>query len=150
MSADTGGSFFVDTNVLLYSICASEPAKQPFAQHWLDSMWKANRGRTSWQVIHEFYSVAVRKLGVQPAVAREVVERLMLWTPELPSHPVIRRAWHWCDSAQIHFWDAQIVAAAERVGSRWLVSEDFQAGRKFGIVTVVNPFASDPKEFGLA
>ena len=37
-----------------------------------------------------------------------------------------------------------IVAAAERSRCRWLLSEDFQAGRKFGELTVVNPFEHEP------
>lgn len=48
------------------------------------------------------------------------------------------------DQAQITFWDATIVSAAERVGCRWLLSEDFQTGRQFAGVTVVNPFQTDP------
>ncbi len=44
------------------------------------------------------------------------------------------------------WWDALIVAAAQRVGCRTLLSEDFQAGQKFGDLTVVNPFATAPPE----
>jgi len=42
-----------------------------------------------------------------------------------------------------------IVAAAERSECSWLVSEDFQTGRKFGKVTVVNQFLRGPAEFDL-
>jgi predicted nucleic acid-binding protein len=38
-----------------------------------------------------------------------------------------------------------IVAAAEQTGCRYLLSEDFQAGRRFGDVTVVNPFETGPE-----
>lgn len=148
MSAE--GSFFVDTNVLLYSISATEPLEQPSAKHWVDTMWTPRRGRISWQVIHEFYSNAVRKLGVQTPVARAAVERLVLWNPAPPRPATLRLAWHWCDAAQLNYWDALIVAAAEQSKCRWLLSEDFQAGRKFGAITVVNPFLREPREFGLA
>jgi predicted nucleic acid-binding protein len=63
---------------------------------------------------------------------------------------MISRAWHWCDHASINFWDAMIVAAAEQAGCRWLLSEAFQTGKKFGSVTVVNPFEHDPAEYGFA
>ncbi len=63
---------------------------------------------------------------------------------------MLHRAWHWCDRAQINFWDALILAAAEQSGCRWVLSEDFQSGRKFGPVTMVNPFERSPGEFGLA
>lgn len=142
--------FFFDTNVLLYGLSANEPAKQRAAREWISVLWGVEGGRISWQVIHEFYSNAVHKLGVPPKVAREAVEQWAEWNPQTPNLPAIQRAWHWCDTAQIHFWDALIVAAAEQSDCRWLLSEDFQAGRRFGTVTVVNPFLRQPSEFGLA
>jgi predicted nucleic acid-binding protein len=48
----------------------------------------------------------------------------------------------------MNFWDALIIAAAEQSGCRWLLSEDFQAGQRFGAVTVVDPFERSPVEFG--
>ena len=143
-------SFFLDTNVALYSVAIAEPVKQPAARHWIEAVFAAGAGHMSWQVIFEFYVNAIRKYGAPPAAARAAVEDFLLWNPEPPGHAMLERAWHWCDSARINFWDALIVAAAEQSGSRWLLSEDFQAGRRFGAVTVVNPFARTPAEFGLA
>ena len=60
---------------------------------------------------------------------------------------LIQRAWRWTDQAQVSYWDGLIVAAAERAGCAWLLSEDFQSGRTFGDVTVVNPFLHEPKDF---
>jgi predicted nucleic acid-binding protein len=146
---NAAGSFFVDTNVVLYSIDASEPVKQAVAHQWTEAVWAERVGRISWQVIFEFYSNAVRKLGVPTATARATAEAMVLWNPAQPEHATLHRAWHWCDAAKINFWDALIVAAAEQSGCRWLLSEDFQSGRRFGEVTVVNPFERPPAEFGL-
>lgn len=44
----------------------------------------------------------------------------------------------------VSFWDALIVAAAERTKCRYLLSEDFQTGREFGSITVVSPFEASP------
>jgi predicted nucleic acid-binding protein len=44
------------------------------------------------------------------------------------------------------WWDALIVASAVRAGCRYIVSEDMQAGMRFGAVTIVNPFESSPDE----
>jgi predicted nucleic acid-binding protein len=57
---------------------------------------------------------------------------------------MLQRAWHWCDAAKISFWDALILAGAELSGCPYLLSEDFQAGRIFGAVTIVNPFHQGP------
>lgn len=145
-----GDNFFLDTNILLYRLSVNAPAKQRAAQDWTSALWAAERGRISWQVVYEFYSNAVRKLGIPAATARRAVEQWTEWNPQQPTLTLIRRAWHWCDAAQINFWDALIVAAAEQSGCRWLLSEDFQAGQRFGAVTVVNPFRRAPAEFGLS
>jgi predicted nucleic acid-binding protein len=142
--------FFVDTNVLLYRFAAGESQKQPAAELWIQSLWSHGAGRISWQIIFEFYANAVRKAGIPVEAARKSVQELMMWHPEPPLNATLERAWHWCDHAQINFWDALIVAAAEQSGCRWLLTEDLQAGQTFGSVTVINPFQSSPGEFGLA
>src|SRR5437879_9607530 len=118
------GSFFVDTNVLLYRFDAVDLEKRLRAITWFSMLWEGRAGHISWQVVFEFYANAARKTGVSQSIARDAVEHLMLWKPEPPMHATIQRAWHWCDSARINFWDALIVAAAEQCGCRWLLSED--------------------------
>jgi predicted nucleic acid-binding protein len=145
-----GDSFFVDTNVLLYRFGAFHAEKRRSADAWFDLLWSTDRGRISWQVIFEFYSNVVKKTGTAPAAARAAVEKLILWNPEVPTHATVLRAWHWCDSAQLNFWDGLILGAAEQAGCRWLLTEDFQTGRRYGTVTVVNPFEHGPAEFGLS
>src|SRR5713101_4720686 len=60
---------------------------------------------------------AVRKLGVSAPKARATVEVFASWQP-----------------IEAGF------SAAEQAGCAWLLTEDFQVGRKLGRVTVVNPF----------
>ena len=69
-----GDRFFVDTNVLLYEIDASEPKKRSQAHSWIDMLWEENSGALSWQVLHEFYMNATRKLRSSASHARSVVE----------------------------------------------------------------------------
>jgi predicted nucleic acid-binding protein len=61
----------------------------------------------------------------------------------------VQRAWEWMDRAQLSYWDALILAAAERSGAVYLLTEDFQAGRRYENVQVINPFEHLPSEFGL-
>ena len=144
-----GDKFFIDTNVFLYQMSGREPEKRASAETWIDAVWRSECGRLSWQVIYEVYSNAVGKFQIQPAQARFFVKHLMEWEPVAPGSRSIERAWHWCDKAELHFWDAMILAAAEQCECAWLVSEDLQGGRKYGSVTVINPFRRDPAEFGL-
>jgi len=60
---------------------------------------------------------------------------------------LIRQAWHWMDIAQLSYWDALIVAAGQRSGARYLLSEDFQPGRAYDEIRVLNPFDHRPSDF---
>jgi len=104
-------------------------------------------GRMSWQVLNEFYVNATRKLQAPASIARALVSSYARWPITDFSLYLIERAWNWVDHAGIPYWDALILAAAERSGCRWLLSEDFSHGRKYGSVRVVNPFSADPEEF---
>ncbi len=145
-----GARFFVDTNVLLYSVDPSDSAKQARAWDWLECLWESGLGSLSWQVLHEFYANALAKLRVSRPEARGIVKGYSYWASTETTIGMVERAWHWMDRAQLAYWDSLIVAAAERAGCGYLLSEDFQTGRRFGPLTVVNPFLHEPGELGLA
>src|SRR5690242_11860379 len=96
MSA-AGNLWFVDTNLLLYTLDSKVPAKQNLATAWLDALWKHEAGRLSWQVLHEFYVNATGKLGAPAATSRRIVESYAEWQPMGFSLSLARRAWHWMD-----------------------------------------------------
>lgn len=139
--------FFVDSNVILYYVDPRESEKQARASEWLEALWTTGSGRLSWQVLHEFYWNAVKKMQLEAPVAREMVDDLAQWKPVDTSHGLIKQAWHWMDAAQLSYWDALIVAAAQRSGALFLLSEDFQADRNFDDVRVLNPFQHQASEF---
>ncbi|MBM3813027.1 MAG: PIN domain-containing protein [Acidimicrobiia bacterium] len=136
--------YFVDTNVLLYSCDSSEKVKRGAAREWLEFLWENGTGRLSWQVLHEFYVNAVRKLKTPSLAAQATVEAFAEWQPVETSLGLIQSAWHFTERAQLSYWDALILAAAQRAGCRYLLSEDFQEGRQAGGVKVVNPFRKPP------
>ena len=82
-----------------------------------------------------------RKLSIPPARARRCVRNLVAGRPVDTCRGLIERAWHWVDSAQLSYWDALILAAAEVSQCACLLSEDFQAGRRYGHILVLNPFS---------
>jgi len=139
--------FFVDSNVLLYYVDPLESGKRQRAMDWIDNLWVAGSGRLSWQVLHEFYWNAVRKMRLEPGKAREIVGYLAHWKPVDTSLGLIEQAWHWMDSAQLSYWDSLILAAAQRSGARYLLSEDFQSNREYDQILVLNPFTSSPSAF---
>jgi len=139
MSADP--LTFVDSNILLYSVDSRDPLRRAQATNSLHALWATRTGRLSWQVLHEFYWNAVRKMGVNRDAARQHVELYDSWKPIASDAEIIRRAWYWETTANISFWDSMIVSAAERANCTVLLSEDLQTDRHFGSVEVVNPFS---------
>ena len=137
---------FVDTNVLLHEWDGSDPTKQRRAIEWMRHLWERRRSHLSFQVLAEFYRGATQKLRppLQPQKAENYVRTLFAWNPVSIDADVLDAAWRAQERFKLSWWDALIVAAAQRVGCRTLLSEDFQAGQQFGDLTVVNPFATAP------
>jgi predicted nucleic acid-binding protein len=140
-------NFFADSNLLLYCVDPVESEKRVRALEWLDQLWMTGSGRLSWQVLHEFYWNAVRKMRLEPARAREMVEDLSHWKPVDSTLGLIQQAWYWVDTAQLAYWDALILAAAQRSGARYLLTEDFQGDRHYQDIQVLNPFDHSPSDF---
>jgi len=139
---------FVDSNVLIYAVSVDEPDKRARAAEWLSWLWQTSAGRLSWQVLVEFYVNAVRKTQTPKKEVRAYVDELIAWHPVDTNGLLLRRGWHWSDAAHLSWWDALIVGAAEIAGCSWLLTEDLQAGQRFGTVTVVNPFDRGPEDLG--
>jgi predicted nucleic acid-binding protein len=133
---------FVDTNVFVYSFDSRDPFKQRRAEDWLTGLWASGAGRVSFQVLQELYVTLTRKLrpGLPTAEARSVVRALFAWEPLAIDARVVEAAWNLQDAADISWWDALIVAAAQVAGCGRLLTEDLQSGRSYGAVVVVDPF----------
>lgn len=135
---------FVDTNVLLYARDPRDAGKQQRALLWLDTLWNDAQGRLSPQVLHEFYWNVRRKLAVASADAREDVRAYRAWVHVAIDAPLTEAAFEIESRDGLSFWDALILAAAERSGCERLLSEDLTEGRRYGSVLVVNPFTTPP------
>ena len=137
---------FVDTNVLLYTWDSFEQDRQRRAAEWLRVLADSRRGRVSCQVLSEFYVNATQKLRapVDRVDARTFVRALSAWDPVPVDSPLLDVAWQVQERHHVSWWDALIVAAAQRARCHSLLSEDFQAGQDFDGLRVVNPFATEP------
>lgn len=132
---------FVDTNILVYAHDADAGVKRERAQEALRKLWETDTGRLSVQVLQEFYVNVTRKLTTRVArsTAREVVSAYGAWIREPTTAETVLRATDIAELAQISFWDALIVAAAEQVGATQLLSEDLNDGQLIAGIRIVNP-----------
>jgi predicted nucleic acid-binding protein len=135
---------FVDTNVLIYAVDQADLKKHLAAQSWRAWLWETSRGRTSFQVLQEFYVNAMKKQPSARVEIRKEISDLMTWQPIVLDAGVLARAWIIEDRHGISFWDSLIVAAARVAGCRYLLTEDLQRGQELDGVMVVNPFLSEP------
>jgi predicted nucleic acid-binding protein len=142
------GRAFVDSNILVYSRDSSEPEKQRKAQEWMAELWRSRQGRLSFQVLQEFYVTVTRKLnpGMSASDARADVRALLAWEPVVVGGDFLETGWRIQDRFQVSWWDSLIIAAAQTIGARYLLSEDLATGTDFDGVTVVNPLLASFSE----
>ena len=133
---------FVDTNVLLYAFDEADKTKQQRAREWLSACWQRRCGRLSTQVLNEFYANARKRFSsaISAGDARSEVRRYQQWKPWQIDQPTVETAWAVESRYGISYWDALMVAAAQHMGCRWLLTEDLQHGQRLDKVLVINPF----------
>jgi len=130
---------FLDTNILIYAF-ASGDRRCARAEALL-----ADGGVIGLQVLNEFTNVARRKLGWEwPQIEAAITVISELLGPAMPlTTEIHNQALKLARGGALSFYDALIVAAASDAGCSVLLTEDLQHGRKFGGVTVQNPFLEE-------
>jgi predicted nucleic acid-binding protein len=141
---------FVDTNVFVYARDLREKAKQPVAALWIAQLWRDRTGRTSTQVLSEFYVTVTRKLkpGMPAAQAWDEVNAFLSWRPQTVDAALLQRAYQIEQRYGLNWWDSAVVGAAQLQDCALLLTEDLQDGAVFGSVTVRSPFTlatEDPR-----
>lgn len=138
------GKTFVDTNILLYAHDRDAGRKGEIAAARLRELWETELGVVSVQVLQEFFVNATRKIAnpLPLPIAREVLRVYRSWVRRETTVDTVLRATELMELAQLSFWDALIVAAAEEAGANTLLSEDLNGGQVIAGVRVANPFSS--------
>jgi predicted nucleic acid-binding protein len=142
----------VDTNVLVYRFDARFPGKQRIAAELLRRGIEDDSVRLPHQAIVEFVAAVTRPIGrgsslLTPEAARREAEELLLQFEVLyPSAALVRLALRGAAAYGLSWFDAHLWAYAEHHGLPELLSEDFQHGRMYGTVRVVNPFLAEPPD----
>jgi len=131
---------FFDTNVLIYSDDAANSAKQARALDLIEVHRLSRTGVVSIQVLGEYFSVATRKLGLDPSFARSKVEVWARFQVVAPKAEDVLAAIDLHRLNGISYWDALIVRCAKEAGCSVLLSEDLQHGQVIDGVRIVNPF----------
>jgi predicted nucleic acid-binding protein len=133
--------FFLDTNILLYSISCDpkESAKRKRAIALLER----DDCALSVQVLQEFYAQATREKRadrIPHDIACDLVRTWTRFRVQDMTVPILTQALAIRAESNYSYWDCAIIAAAKALGCRQVYSEDMAHGREVGGVQVFNPF----------
>ncbi len=131
---------FLDTNILVYACDLDEPEKREKARRLLQTHGPGNDFCISTQVVQEFYVTATRKLDIDPLKAKDILHSFRHIETTMVDLEDINRAIDGNILWQVSFWDALIIATAQKLRCDILYTEDLNHGQAFDSVRIVNPF----------
>ena len=132
---------FFDTIMVVYAATNHEPQKGDIARELIQHALQVNHdGVISVQVMTEFANVMKTRFN---ATATEIDEWVSQFYPLLVTEvtmDVVRNALYVKEEYGIQFYDALIVATAEKLGCHEIVTEDLNPDQTYRGMAVVNPF----------
>jgi predicted nucleic acid-binding protein len=138
------GRFFLDTNIFAYTFDVQTPAKAKRAAHLIRRAVDTGEGIVSYQVVQEFFNVALRRFSQPMSVAEAEQYLITVFRPLLAVHSsaaIYVEALRLAGKYRFAWYDSLILAAALESQCKTLYSEDFQHGREIESVRIENPFA---------
>ena len=132
---------FFDTNVLVYAATKQDARKGEIAREIISHALIVNHdGCISTQVLAEFANTMIGKLHHD----KESIDGFIDYYRELLATDVtidlVRRAMAVKEEYGLQFYDALIVATAEKLGCHEIVTDDLNPDRTYCGMAVVNPF----------
>jgi predicted nucleic acid-binding protein len=136
------GADFFDTNILVYAYDSHLPDKQQKAQNIVLNGVREGNGVLSTQVLGEFFMVVTKKINKPLSVrdARDIIKYMGRMKVQEIDVLIVERALDTLEQYKISYWDALIIAAAERARCNRILSEDLNAGQIYQGIEITNPF----------
>ena len=132
---------FYDKKTLVYAATTLDERKRKIAIELItQSLEMDGDGAISVQVMSEFVHDLLSK---KQATLAEIDKWISFFYPLLATEvtmDIVRNAVAIMDEYGIQFYDAQIVATAEKLGCHEIVSEDLNEKQLYHGMAVVNPF----------
>ncbi len=139
-----GGLFFLDTNIFVYALLASEPLKKQRALDLIELALNSRRGCVSYQVLQEFANVATRKFAKRLSAleCQQFVDAAMQPLNRVGSSPeLLAAALVLQEESRYSFYDSLMLAAALQAGATTVYTEGLQHHQLLrGSLRIVNPF----------
>ena len=130
-----------DTNILIYATTSVLDAKVLRSRDLIARAMRVGWTILMLQTLAEFANVAIRKAGIPIQDIRRTIDA---WRAVLPIQAAddsdLAAALEAVRTHRLPFWDAMLLASAQRAGVRCLLTEDLQDGFILQGVRFVNPF----------
>ena len=141
---NAGELFFLDTNIFVYALLASEPLKKQRALQLIEQALASHLGCTSYQEIQEFATVATRKFAQRFSTdqCKQFIDAAMQPLNRVSSSPeLLSSALDLQLETHYSFYDCLVLAAALQAGAEVFYSEDLQHNQLLGgTLRIINPF----------
>ena len=137
---------FIDTNIFVYAAGMHDEEKARISDRLIQHLTGNRTGVISFQVVHEFLNVALRKFAPRytPEDARQYIADV--FRPLL----IVHSSLDLCSDAmeiftryKLSWYDSLLIAAAAEAGCSTLYTEDMQHGAVIRGVKIVNPFLTN-------
>ena len=94
-------------------------------------------------MLGEFFMVVTKKINKPLSVsdARDIIKYMGRMKVQEIDVLIVERALDTLERYKISYWDALIIAAAERAQCKRILSEDLNAGQIYHGIEITNPFA---------
>ena len=135
---------YFDTNVLVYAQDDSNPEKRAIAIDLITHALEVNHdGVVSTQVLQEFCNTMYKKTKRTKVEIDAMLDGFVDLLATDVTVDLVRKAMSIKEEYGIQYYDALIVAAAEKLGCTEIVSEDLNDGQLYRGMTAINPFRDD-------
>jgi predicted nucleic acid-binding protein len=133
----------LDTNVLIYAEDSADPIKRQRARSVIHEVLRSRSGVLTAQVIGEYWSTVTRRFSHE-LTAEEAQGRLEMYCSRMRVVPVdvavVKAAVRGARRYVMHYYDAQVWAAARIAGVGVVLSEDLNPGPEIEGVRFMDPF----------
>ena len=134
------GMVFIDTNVWVYALSSQDHAKKKAAIELITTSYCDDMICVSSQVLKEFANFAFKKTRKTAAEINAALLKIGSYSFVADTRELIAEGVTGKEKWQVGFYDALMIAAANKAGCHTIYTEDLNDGQKFGCAVVANPF----------
>ena len=131
---------FIDTNVWVYALSAQDHAKKKVAVDLIAKSYRDDIICVSSQVLKEFANFAFKKTAKSAVEINAMLSKIGSYTFVADTRELVADGVTGKETWRVGFYDALMIAAANKAGCSTIFTEDLNNGQKYGNVTAVNPF----------